>query len=279
MQPALALLGELMLKTLFWNVKSRQLGCYIAELCDEYDLDLLIVAEPPRDEFGLLAQINSGEARSTFISLFSPSGKFLLFTRLPVGNVLPLLDDDGLSIREVTTAIGGKILVCAVHLPSKLHFSEFDQATHAARIVKSIRGVEERVGNRCTMVVGDFNMNPFDKGMISASAFNAVMDKRIAARGERQVQGVKYRYFYNPMWSLMGDGSHGPPGSHYYSKSAYLSSHWHMLDQVLLSPELLALMTGEVVKVVSATRSTTLACDKNFRPKASDHFPVFVGLT
>jgi hypothetical protein len=62
-----------------------------------------------------------------------------------------------------------------------------------------IRRVEETLVNPRTVLVGDFNMNPFDPGMMGAQGLHGVMTKRVAGRVARQVDGRPYPFFYNPM--------------------------------------------------------------------------------
>ena len=42
-------------------------------------------------------------------------------------------------------------------------------------------------------------------------------------------------YFYNPMWSLFGDFSPGPPGTYYYSESAHNAFFWYMFEVMEIS--------------------------------------------
>lgn len=266
-----------MLGVLFWNIKSRPVGDYLRLLCSEHDVDVVVLAEPG-NVAALLAAINEHEPRSVYLQAYSPQDKLAILTRLPAENLRPVLDEDGLAVREVTTAIANKILLCAVHLPSKIYFKESDQALHAVEVVRKIRQAEEATSNIATLVIGDFNMNPFDHGMISANGFHAVMDRRIAVRRPRKVKGAFFPYFYNPMWEFMGSSKRGAPGTHYYPPTGYLGYHWHTLDQVLISPELLHKYKEEV-DVLTSAGSQTLACKKNFRPEVSDHFPVLVKFT
>ena len=68
-----------------------------------------------------------------------------------------------------------------------------------------IKRAEEKAGHRHTIVIGDLNMSPFEPGMVAANGFHAVSDKNIAAKGSRVVQGTEFDFFYNPMWSCLGD--------------------------------------------------------------------------
>jgi hypothetical protein len=60
-------------------------------------------------------------------------------------------------------------------------------------------------------------MNPFETGLVAASGLNATMARKIAEKKERTVNARSFPFFYNPMWSLLGDASDGSPGSYYRS--------------------------------------------------------------
>jgi len=70
---------------------------------------------------------------------------------------------------------------------------------------------ERKAGHSRTILVGDLNMNPFEKGVIAAAGLHAVASRRIAERIERTVQGRSYPFFYNPMWGLLETRRSGPP--------------------------------------------------------------------
>src|SRR5258708_19475778 len=99
---------------------------------------------------------------------------------------------------------GRELLIVAVHLPSKLYQTDDDQAFYARRLSEEISEQEKEIGHNRTMVIGDFNMDPFETGMILADGLHAVMDKNIAKDRNRNVRGKSYPLFYNPMWSRLG---------------------------------------------------------------------------
>ena len=135
-------------------------------------------------------------------------------------------DTRRLSIRELSPPIGEKALLVVVHLPSKLWQKDEDQIFSSAEITKIIDTAETKVGHDRTLVVGDFNMSPFEKGLVAAGGFHAVMDRRIAERGQRIVQGKRYQFFYNPMWGHLGDTGSGPAGTYFYENSSYVNYFW-----------------------------------------------------
>ena len=124
-------------------------------------------------------------------------------------------------------------------------------------------------------------MNPFDPGVTSGEGFHGVMDKRIAEKGSRKIVGQVRDFFYNPMWSFLGDESEGPPGTYYYNASSKpLNYYWHMFDQVLLRPELVPLFPYGELKILTDTESDSLMNDRGIPDSsdASDHFPLLFSL-
>ncbi len=70
---------------------------------------------------------------------------------------------------------------------------------------------ETHLGHRNTVVIGDLNVNPFEDALTAADGLQGVMDRAVAARPARTVQGHAWDYFYNPMWSRLGDDSRVRP--------------------------------------------------------------------
>ena len=127
-----------------------------------------------------------------------------------------------------------------------------------------------------TIVVGDFNMNPFDDGLASFYGFHSVMDKVVARKESRIVHGEERSFFYNPMWSLMGDGSQGPSGTYYYNSGGSKNFYWNMLDQVILRPDLIPFFPDNELRIISETYSCSLLRDSGVPDArmASDHLPL-----
>jgi hypothetical protein len=71
-------------------------------------------------------------------------------------------------------------------------------------LARTIGDEERHAGHSRTIVVGDFNMNPFEKGLVGASGLRATMARTVAERASRVIQGKPYSFFYNPMWGAPG---------------------------------------------------------------------------
>lgn len=222
---------------LFWNINRKNVIDDIVTACHDNSVDILILAESTIPEVSLLQALNRGR-RQTYLSPFNPSPRLSFFFRYPDDSVQLVHDGGGVSIRNITPPIGLDVLLVAVHFPSKLHMNDSEQAIHAVRVSQEIDKAEDRVGHENSLVIGDFNMNPFETGLVAADGFHAVMDRQIALKESRTVQGEKRKFFYNPMWSRLGDASVGPVGTYYHS-GGHVSYFWNTFDQVLLRPNLL----------------------------------------
>ena len=173
-----------------------------------------------------------------------------------------------------------EVLLVVVHLASKLYRNETDQTALAGRVRVDIEEAEARRQHCRTVVVGDFNMNPFESGVVGSEAFHAVMCREVASKGSREVAGQERFFFYNPMWSLFGDRSVGPPGTYHYNSGAVDNYYWNMFDQVLLRPGLITRFIDEDLLIVTEVDGRSLLTARGLPDKnvGSDHLPIMFGL-
>ena len=156
-----------------------------------------------------------------------------------------------------------------------------DQALAAVGINAQIRTVEGTIGHRRTLVVGDFNMNPFEPGLVSFDCFHAVMSRTTAQRRSRKIGGQEHFFFYNPMWNHFGDHPPSPPGSYYRTGSGRTEYFWHSFDQVLLRPDLLDCFRDDGLEVVTRIGELSLVKENGIpdRTTGSDHLPLLLELS
>ncbi len=261
---------------LFWNINRKPLSGEIKSLCDCYDVDVLILAENTMQDAELLPALNENNDR-IFIAPNNQSKKISFYTR--IHDFEPIHDDQWGSIRKLVHPLGIEILLVAVHIQSKLYLTETEQSFISARIVREIDRREQEQRHTRTVVIGDFNMNPFEAGLVCAEGFHGVMDKHIALKQYRTVSGEKKKYFYNPMWSKLGDDSEGCAGTYYYNKSRIIDYFWNTLDQVLLRPSLLTYFNQKNLKVIDKIGDIDLIKNGKISNKFSDHLPLMVKLT
>lgn len=241
----------------------------------EHDVDILILAEYPRDGIAdLLRAINQKDVAE--FSFSSSNCKLLtIVTRFPSSYIYTRQDGPRFTIREVRHPTSAPFLLAAVHLPSRLNQDQVALQEGVGSFADKIRNVEQLAGHQRTIVVGDFNVSPFEPGMVGARGLHAVSTRHRAQQITRTIGGDNYPFFYNPMWRFFGDDNPRPPGTYHYSSSSYIEHFWHIFDQVLLRPSLLDVFVDDSLIILHAIGSTSLVNTSNFIPSAfSDHLPI-----
>lgn len=266
---------------LFWNLNKKPLEKTVAELAHEHKVDVILLAECVIEPVKLLLTLN----RTASSYRYAPprlSTKVEVFTKFSADFIQPIYEEssDRFIVRHLMLPAKTDILLVAVHLQSKMSFNEESQKHYCAEIAGKIREFESQVGHSRTILVGDLNMNPFESGMISAFGLHAVMSKRIAEKGNRTVGGREYPFFYNPMWSFLGDYSSFQPGTHYYRRSEPVTYFWNMFDQVLVRSELLNRFNEADIKILDCVNGESLLTANGFPDSNSfsDHLPIFFKL-
>jgi endonuclease/exonuclease/phosphatase family metal-dependent hydrolase len=268
---------------LFWNLGRKPLGLTLGILAHENEADVLVTVENCISSAEICEQLNEVPASGIFTEEVSPAGSAAvrIFSRLDPGSVLPVDDMGRVTARCITPISGPEIILVACHLPGKRYQHTEDQADYVNRIlVPAILEVERERRHRRTMVIGDFNMNPFEPGMTGSNHLHAVSCSRIAGRTSRKVSGKDCAFFYNPMWSLMGDRSEGPPGTYYYAGGRSNELFWHSFDQAILRPELLPALGNGLPRILTSAGGESLLTE-NGVPNSlrySDHLPLFLKL-
>jgi len=266
---------------LFWNLNRKPLIEEVVQLCSIHDVDVLILAEVNFSDSELQRQLKA-KTKSVYFEEHSDfsTQKLKFFHRYSSESTFSVFDNTygSLTVKSVRPPLGMSILVAAVHLTSKRFADDNEQSSQAQLIVKDIENVEKVVGHCRTLVIGDFNMSPFEGGLVNSDAFHSVMSQSTALKRQRVVRQTNRNYFYNPMWSRLGDGSEGPPGTYYYSSSRNREFFWHTFDQVLLRPDLLPVFKMENLKVLTEIGDIPLLRAHKIDRSFSDHLPIMIKL-
>jgi hypothetical protein len=263
------------LNFLFWNVCKKDLEQEIADLVVAENINILILAEYEGDNDSLL-RVLAKKGKDFFIVPIIACFRIKIFTNFNPFLIKHLGETDRYTIKELQLKGSIPILLAMAHLPSKRHANENDQLQEAAYFKKDIEKSENDVGHQNTLIVGDFNMNPFDLGMVAANGLHSIPCLKTAKRNIRTIKKKEYSYFYNPMWNLLGDYD-GIPGSYYYRDPSYLSYYWNLLDQVVIRPNIANNLNSSSLRILTNTGNKFLV-DDNGRPKISDHLPLTFSL-
>jgi exonuclease III len=166
-------------------------------------------------------------------------------------------------------------LLGTVHLIDQRNHDKHAQCRVARDAMEQIQRHETAMRSKTqnTILIGDFNMNPFDPGMVVADGFNSVCSLEIAKKRSRKVSNKDYTYFYNPSWKIYaGIGNH-IHGTYYYRRcDGGHTFHWNNLDQVLLRPSILE-KYDHCFEVLHNTLDFDLRKSNN---SVSDHYPILL---
>jgi len=267
------------IRFLYWNINNKP-SSFISEIKKiSTNIDVLLLVENNEIEDSLIEQelglykikyktsFSETEYTPKFYSKFQndeleyigvTTSKRLVFTSLKLQN-------------------SDEILIGGIHFPSKLNYEDLSQLEIVRGYVQEIEEIETMKSNKKTLIFGDFNMNPFEPGMVELSAFNATLSEIEAKKISKKFHYRDYNYFYNPMWSFLGDrnylsGEMKQPGSYYYSKSPY----WNMYDKVIMRPEIIDIFDFSSIRIIDSLGNDKLV-DDNFiikKDKYSDHLPL-----
>jgi len=265
-----------MVSFLLWNIQKKNLLETVAKLVIQHDIDILMLIESNEEPNIVLRTLNKSANVNLFDYPFSNCDHVRIYTRFPEQFARPIFEDNRFTIRHIVLPGMIDIILIVIHFVSKVNIRDNSQSMQAVEFAKEIISTEKRIGHSRTVVTGDLNMNPFEDGMISANGLHGSMSRNISLKGSRIVNGKEYEFFYNPMWSLMGDKSSGPPGTHYDYRSEMISYFWNMYDQVLIRPELVTRFSNDDLKIIytdgekSFLKPSGEPDEKNF----SDHLPI-----
>lgn len=150
------------------------------------------------------------------------------------------------------------ISIINIHGYSKL---EKDHSDLNEKIFKTLNIIKKPSKH---LVIGDFNMDPFEENLFNKTTFMAFREKEYVMSSEKQVP-----MYYNPSWKYMCEKDH-PKGTIFFETSMV---QWSMFDQVLISKDLVNnFISFEIPSMLGTKMISVSDCksEKNF----SDHMPI-----
>lgn len=262
------------MKYLFWNTHNERINPYVEEIIAHYSCDIIALCEYSDNPMELIVNLSKKTINMFYIDTLACE-RIHIFGRFSPYKIEHCGDDPYYTIKKIPHESLGMHLVAFVHFPSKLHRSqEAFNSRKAEKLVIDILAAEQRWQTNKTLIVGDFNMNPFEYGIVSASCLHGVISRNVAKNNSRSILKESFSMFYNPMWNLLGDFS-DPPGTYFYNNSDYVCYFWNIFDQVLLRPSLLNNFNNHSLKIITFTGANSLVSNTDGRPSVSDHLPIY----
>lgn len=263
------------MKYLFWNVGTRDdINAYLESLIITYLPNIIALAEYHSNGNMLCNRLRT---RGHSYYYIPPIGSRLsIFSTIPRNKIFHADDARHYTVKIFPYSHQEDHITVFLHLPSKL-YDDPERVKSIVRTMKQdVKSLSERTNTKNILYIGDFNMNPFETPMLSASEFHAVSSREIASGRQRILDGQSYEYLYNPMWNLLGDAVL-PEGTYFYKAPGYIANYWNIFDQFLVSASLVKDVDINSIEIITRTSQINLA-NRNGKPCISDHFPLFFEL-
>lgn len=260
---------------LFWNTNKKDLSDIVVALANENNIDMLFLAESGIKPHLLLTKLNNVSNRYYF-NRIRGCEKIHIYTRYNDRALKIISETSRITARELYSyKLKESISFICLHYQSKVNWDEGDQNAYSSEIQNFIKRVEAKTRHKNTIVFGDFNMHPFQNGMIQSTGLHSTMDANVALKRSRRIEDNIYDYLYNPMWSFLGDNSKGKvSGTLYYSPSKPLNYHWNLFDQVLIRPSLIASFDNSYLDIITKFSNIDLLKNGIIDNAYSDHLPI-----
>jgi exonuclease III len=259
---------------LFWNVNGKNLTDHVCEIVQAHTADVIVLNECKVSIDETLRQLKSRVASSFLLPSSMSTDRFHCFIRNPVVDMTEIHLGFRASFRQLKLRSEVVVLGLVHGLDIRNNDAEIRQAALQS-LADDMRFVQQEHKIAKLVMLGDFNVNPFDRGMNIAPGLNAMMTRQCVVNKTRRFQGKDYDFYYNPMWGLLGDLHDGPAGT-IYDTSNQGPYGWNMLDQVIVHHALVE--SFESVQILTGAGSTSLVTPSG-RPStavASDHLPLLV---
>ena len=261
-----------MLKLLFWNLDKKEMMPEVESLAGDHQAHILIFAEDPMTTVSRLVSLNRNQP-NYFITP-TACKRIKIYTSFGDRFIASRRESPYFTMREISLPKRQPFLLFALHWKSLMWRNISSQTSALIEMARIIREEEDRCGHRRTIVVGDFNSEPFSEGMTLSNGMHAVMCRQVASREQREISPFgSFPLFYNPSWSLYGDDRSDPPGTYYRTSAEENCQFWHIFDQVLIRPALLPYLPKNSINILTTAGGENLLNKSGF-PLASDHLPI-----
>lgn len=260
------------MNVLFWNTKKNDVEDCLVDIIKTNFCDVVFLAENPTNLNAVCNTLSlNGEFDFQPIPNIGGCRKIhgIINTRYKISI---LQEHSRYQIVKISFS-GIDIIIAAFHNISLREATIKEQIKNCRTLHNDITEKENMENIRYSIIVGDFNINPFDDVCIDADCLHAIPYKEQAIRHERIVQGTSYKMFYNPTWAILGRIA-PPYGTYFYDNSGHVNNmFWHIYDQVLIRPSLIDAFDDSALTIID----TNNTIDKSGKPNTviSDHLPIF----
>lgn len=252
-----------LMNIIFWNTNKKSINLKLKNLIMEKKCDIIALAEYNDDADELMNELYNSNISMKRAVVYSCDRVYMLYKE---DIDIKIEDDNEYYVSYNVKKDGICFKLFLVHLPSKLWSSDGERSRIVIRAIKgSIQKSEKAV------IVGDFNVNPFEDSIVSADFLSALP---IVNNETRVIVGQEFINMYNPMWNLFGDFN-GIPGTYYYNNASPRNYYWNMFDQVILSYSMKSYLRNDSLQIIDSIADTPLIRNGKIDNEISDHLPIF----
>ena len=256
---------------LFWNLKNNSIEDHIVKCIIENDITIAAFAEYKGIDQQKIEKQLSHQYHFVQHKLYTIRTKVIILIKNSI-SAKPTNEHKRFSIYDVNTVLNRYILAVA-HLEDKRNYNKEDRINTIKDLMDNIRRIEHDYNCDNTIIIGDFNANPYDEELLSIYAFNSILFKKVIKHSDiRCKNGVNYRCFFNPILNYISEDNE-LYGS-FYCNSDSNTPYWHCSDQVLLRKSLIDCINDlQYLKTID-----NVSLIKKIKPDSSisDHLPLFV---
>ncbi|MBE9141263.1 hypothetical protein IQ254_29370 [Nodosilinea sp. LEGE 07088] len=263
-----------MLKIIFWNVNKKDLSKFVCAMSTATNTDVVVLCENNVPAKKTLKMLQENVAKEFYCPIHQPTDRFHCFCRNRQLDMSEIHSGNRTSVRKLKIGTHETLLALFHGFDIRNYDSESRQSS-VQSLADDMKLVIDQQRTNKLILLGDFNMNPYERGMNLAAGLNAMMTKSCVERGSRRFQDKDYDFYYNPMWSLFGDNTDGPAGT-VYDTSNQGPYGWSMLDQIIINHSIVGIFHS--VKILTEAGTASLMNRKGHPDtnNASDHFPILV---
>ncbi len=263
-------------RIIFWNVNKKDLTSFVCSITASTNADIVVLIENKVSIEETLQALRMNVSADFYLpyATLKSDKRFYCFCRNRELDLSETHNELRTSVRKLQIGRHRTLLI----LVHGVDIRNYDPATRQSsmqELATQMRFVQDEKQINKLILLGDFNLNPFDSGMNLAAGLNAMMTKECVKPDYRTHLNKRYDFYYNPMWSLFGDNSDGPAGT-IYDTSSQGPYGWSMLDQVIIHHSVVGLFHS--VKILTEAGTVSLMNKKGHpdTDNISDHFPILV---
>ncbi|NEQ97015.1 MAG: hypothetical protein F6K30_09860 [Cyanothece sp. SIO2G6] len=265
-----------LLRIIFWNVNKKDLTKLLCSMVPSTNADVVVLNENRVTSQEMLKALQCDISQDFYRPQHISEERFHCFCQSPHFDLSEIYAGSRISVRNLQIGTH-KVLLALVHGLDVRNYDLESRQSFIESLASDMRLISEQQGINKLILLGDFNMNPYERVMNLATGLNSMMTRACVERKHRQHLGIDYDLYYNPMWSLFGDRTDGPAGT-IYDTSNQGPYGWSMFDQVIVHHSVVELFHN--VQILTEAGVTSLMTRKGHpdKKKSSDHFPILVTL-